>query len=153
MRKSTIVILTGLALVVMVVIVAIVTREKIPDPSNFLEGEVVWVGGNLTNLEANPEFSGLLSYSNETVRFGDPSLVFGVQTTDGVYTIQLDPTDRGGSSGPQTVHNLASVLRVGIKVRFPTELYGRESPNRAPMGFSKSKIGMLDPDDVELLIE
>ena len=121
-------------------------------PSGFLEGEVVFVSSNLTSLEASPEFNGLVSYSNETVRFGK-GFVFGVQTSDGIYIIQLDPTDKGGSRGPQTVYSLAAVIKVGTKVKFPTELHGRCNPNRSPMGFSKSKVGMLDPDDIELLIE
>ena len=128
------------------------TPEEIPGPSGFLEGEVIWVGGNLTRLEINPESDGFVSYSNETVRFGDPVFIFGVQTSDGVYTIQLDPTDKGGTEGPQTVHNLAEVIEVGTRIRFPTELYGRRNPIGDALGFSKSKIGMLDPDDIEVLI-
>jgi len=132
-------------------LVLVACGEKTPDPSSYLNGEVIWITGNLTNLEANSESNGLVSYSNETVRFGDPSLVFRVHTINGIYTIQIDPTDRGGSEGPQTVHSLAAALTVGTKIRFPTELHGRHNPRNDPIGFSKSKIGMLDPDDIELL--
>lgn len=126
---------------------------SVPDPSGFLHGEVVWIDGNLSSLEENPEVSGLFSYSNETVRLGNPRFVFGVQTEEGIYTIQLDPTDRGSTPGPQTLQNLAATIKVGTMIRFPTELHGRRAPapDNSPMGFSSSRIGMLDPDDIELL--
>ncbi len=120
------------------------------DPSNFVEGEIVGISSNLSNIEGNAEWIGLVSYSNETVKFGN-GLVIRVKTDDGTYVIQVDPTDWGGSHGPQTIINLAGALEIGSRVRFPTELHGRTNMAKLPLGFSKSKIGMLDPDDIELL--
>ena len=127
--------------------------SKTPEPSGFVEGEITRVGGNLVSVVKNPEWDGIVSYSNETLKFGDPSYTIHVKTSQGEYSIQVDPTDKGGSPGPQTIYNLAETLEPGMRVRFPTELYGRQNPERQPMGFSKSRIGMLDPDDIEVLRE
>ena len=124
-----------------------------PEPSGFVEGEITRVGGNLVSVVQSLEWDGLLSYSNETLRFGEPSYIIHVNTSQGEYSIQVDPTDNGGSIGPQTIYNLAGTLEQGMRIRFPTELYGRENCDGNPMGFSKSRIGMLDPDDIEILRE
>ena len=148
MKKGYIILILFLVFMIIVLIGVYVRKAA---PRAFLKGEVVWVSSNLINVEKNPEYQGLFSYSNETIKFGDPHFVFGVQTANGIYTIQLDPTDRGGSSGPQTIYNLATVIKQGIRVKFPTELYGRSNSEKQPMGFSKSQVGMLDPDEIEIL--
>jgi len=129
------------------------SEEPTPEPSGFVEGEITRVGGNLVSVVKNPVWNGLVSYSNETLKFGNPSYTMHVKTPQGEYSIQVDPTDLGGSLGPQTIYNLAETLEPGMRVRFPTELYGRGNPKGQPMGFSKGRIGMLDPDDIEVLRE
>ena len=126
---------------------------KTPPPSNFIEGTVTEISGSLVNVVTAPEFDGAVSYSNQTTKFGDPTFVFSVETAEGLYHIQIDPTDSGGSPGPQTIYNIAATIKVGSMVRFPTEVYGRtnSAQPKQPMGFSKSKIGILDPDDIEIL--
>jgi hypothetical protein len=140
-------------LLILFLFIGSMLANKTPPPSNFVEGEVVKVKGSLVNIVTAPEFNGFVSHSNQTTKFGDPTFVFSVKTPKGVYVIQIDPTDTGGSPGPQTIYNLAAVVKEGKKIRFPTEVHGRKNaePKNQPMGFSKSKIGMLDPDDIEIL--
>jgi hypothetical protein len=42
------------------------------------------------------------------------------------------------------------VTTIGTKIKFPTKCFGMNE-NRQAAGFSVSKIGMLDPDDIEVL--
>ena len=106
-------------------------------PSGFVEGEITKIGGNLVSRVGDPE--------------SNPIYTLHVATLQGEYLIQIDPTDKGGSPGPQTIYNLAERLEQGMRIKFPTELHGKMNPDRNPMGFSKSRIGMLDPDDIEVL--
>lgn len=123
------------------------------NPRNFVEGEIVVISSNMSNIERNAARNGLVSYSNETVKFGN-GLVIRVETDDSTYVIQVDPTDMGGSNGPQTIISLAGALEIGSRVRFPTEFsrtFRHIMYSTQKVGFSKSKIGILDPDDIELL--
>jgi hypothetical protein len=118
-------------------------------PGNYQEGKVIGEYGTLVKgLEKNPEFDGLLSYSNETVRVGEPIYGIRVETQNGIYTIDFD--DKAGSPGPRTVNNLAAAIEEGITVRFPTTNVPHNI-GQSPTGFSSDRLGTLDPDDIELV--
>jgi len=113
---------------------------------NYIQGEVIERYGNITGLV---ESSGAL-FGNESVKVGNPNYVMRVKTKQGVYTIEVDALDTSGSSGPQTIYSVAGATKVGTNIRFPTKCYGRNEKNQQA-GFSSSKVGMLDPDDIEIL--
>ena len=114
-------------------------------PENFIEGEVLETYGTLSRLE---ESSGAL-FGNESVKLGNPSYGMIVKTTQGVYNIQLDAFDDGGTPGPHTIYNMAGAIKKGTKIRFPTKAYGTNTANQ-PMGFSNDRVGVLDPDEVQI---
>ncbi len=123
--------------------------EPRPLPSNYIEGEVIKEFGNLTRgLEKNPKYNGIVSYSNETVKLGEKTYGVIVKTNNGNYTIQFD--DQSGSPGPKTNVNLEATIETGTRIRFPTEnLPVGRIGNK--VGFSKDRIGYMDPDDIEIL--
>ena len=139
------------AIVVVIVGIFFSVCSKQQPPSDHIEGEVIIPAGDFGNIQANAEFDGLVSYSNETLKINTSDVVFTVKTELGKYTIQLDPTGEGGSSGPQTVKNMKFALRKGVKIKFPTNYHGKKNPDNRPMGFSKSKIGIVDPGDIDVL--
>ena len=67
---------------------------------------------------------------------------------------KIDIEDIVGSSGGKTAYNLAAAIEKGTKIRFPTKFTGsrrrNSKGNRA--GFCQ-RIGILDPDDIEILSE
>jgi len=120
-------------------------------PSDYLEGEIISIGGDYEKIQPKAERNGLIGFSNETVKINTNDVVFSVKTKLGDYIIQLDPTDGGGSPGPQTVSNVKFALKRGTKIKFPTNYHKRKNRQNNPMGFSKSRVGMVDPDDIEIL--
>jgi len=119
-------------------------------PENYIQGEVIERYGNITGLvESSGALFGAL-FGNESVKVGNPNYVMRVKTEQGVYTIEVDALDTSGSSGPQTIYSVAGATKVGTNIRFPTKCYGRNEKNQQA-GFSSSKVGMLDPDDIEIL--
>ena len=117
-------------------------------PSDFLEGEIISTGGDFSNIQPNAEFNGLMSYSNETIKINTGNVVFTVKTELGNYTIQLAKTN---NAGPQTVENMKFVLKKGVKIKFPTKYHMLKRSVRGKMGFSKSKIGIVYTNDIEIL--
>jgi hypothetical protein len=115
-------------------------------PENYIQGEVIERYGNITGLV---ESSGVL-FGNESVKVGKPNYVMRVKTEQGVYTLEVDALDTCGSFGPQTIYNVAGATKVGTKIRFPTKVYN-SNLNNQQAGFSSSKVGKLDPDDIEIL--
>jgi hypothetical protein len=117
-------------------------------PESYIEGEVIERVGDVIGLTKS-EVNGLFVYG-ETVKLGNPTYVMKVKTNQGIYTIQVDALDTCGSHGPQTIYSIAVATKTGTKIRFPTKCYGTNENNQ-PAGFSSSKVGMLDPDDIEIL--
>jgi len=115
-------------------------------PKNYVEGEVIERYGTVSGLI---ESSGAL-FGNESVKAGDPSYVIRVKTQNGVYTIEVDALDTSGSSGPQTIYSVAAATKIGTKIKFPTKAYGKNWKNQHA-GFSSGNVGMLDPDDIEII--
>jgi len=108
-------------------------------PENFVEGKVVSEYGNVARIV---ESSGAL-FGNESVKLGNPAYGLKVETPQGIYTIEVAVDDMSGSSGPHTAYNLAAAIEEGTKVRFPLQYGGRNL-------FSADRLGIVDPDDIEI---
>ncbi len=117
-----------------------------PKPKDYIEGTVVKEYGNVARIV---ESSGAL-FGNESVKLGNPNYGLIVETSRGKYTIDVDVSDKSGSSGPKTAYNLAARIEEGTKIRFPTTFDGRSRTNK-PIGFTDDKVGYLDPDDIQIL--
>jgi len=139
-------------LILLVVAVFLLLMGACSKPTNYIEGEIIEIGGSYGNIVPSHEYDGLVSHSNETIKFSDDNVVFTVKTKKGNYYVQIDPSDRGGSAGVQTVENLKYVLKKGMMVRFPTKYKGVGIvQSNKHLGFSKSRVGVVDPDDIEIL--
>ena len=115
-------------------------------PESYVEGEVIERYGTLVGLV---ESSGAF-FGNESIKIGGPLYIMKVKTQYKVYTIQIDALDNSGSLGPQTIYNVAMATKIGTKIMFPTKAYGKNK-NKEPAGFSSGNIGMLDPDDIQII--
>ncbi|MBI2631522.1 hypothetical protein HYW75_00785 [Candidatus Pacearchaeota archaeon] len=115
-------------------------------PKNYVEGEVVERYGTLSGLVESSD----ALFGNESVKIEQPSYLMRVNTKNGEYIIQVDALDDSGSSGPQTIHNIAAATKIGTKIKFPTKAYGTNRKLQ-PAGFSSGNVGMLDPDDIQIL--
>lgn len=111
-------------------------------PGNFVEGEVTSEYGNVARIV---ESSGAV-FGNESVRLGNPHYGLHVETSQGNYTIEVEVGDRSGSEGMHTVYNLAATIEEGTRIRFPLE-YGIHDL------FSADNLGIVDPDDIQILRE
>ena len=121
-----------------------------PAPSEYVEGEVTKIYGTLPNIvkSQNHIYALFGGGKVDTVKFGDLTYGIQVNTPKGVYTIDLN--DYAGSEGPKTLLNVSQVIKQGTRVRFPT----KDVPqvlNGTPTGFSAERLGVLDPDDLEIL--
>jgi len=56
----------------------------------------------------------------------------------------MQMNDLIGSSGPKNIHNLAAAIGEGDEVKFPLTYRGKDL-------FSADKVGIVDPDDIEIL--
>lgn len=117
-----------------------------PKPENFVEGTVLKEYGNVARVV---DSTGAL-FGNDSVKLGNPHYGLLVKTSEGNYTIEVDVTDRSGSSGQKTAYNLAMAIEEGTNIRFPTSFDG-DSNTENPIGFTKDRIGFIDPDDIEIL--
>jgi hypothetical protein len=64
-----------------------------------------------------------------------------------VYTI--DFSDSARSQRLKTLQNIAAAIEEGTKVRFPTENVNPRC--RQPAFFSADRLGVLNPNDIEIL--
>lgn len=110
-------------------------------PGDHIVGRVINESGSLAKLV------GLGSkYSDEVKISEKETYLLIVDTEDGLYTIDVDVDDRSGSSGPHTAANLAAIIEKGSKIKFARKYSGESL-------FSNDKLGIVDPDDIEILGE
>jgi len=108
-------------------------------PEDYVEGKVIQEYGNIAGIV---ESNGAL-FGNESVKLAN-NYGLKVETSQGIYTIDVD--DESGSSGPHTAYNLAAAIEAGTKIRFLLKYNGKDS-------FSADKLGIVDPDDIQILRE
>lgn len=111
-------------------------------PSDFVEGEVIQEYGNIAKMVD----SGTPSFDKESLDLKNPFYGLKVKTDHGVYTIEVDADDSGGSSGSHTAYNLAAAIEKGTRIKFATKYDGRKL-------FAADRIGSVDPDDIIILDE
>ncbi len=117
-------------------------------PTNFVTGEIIDVELSYADVESGRE---TVDSCDSTAMVNSGDFAFSVETREGVFYVHLDPTDNGGSSGPHTVANMKLALKRGVMIRFPIDYHGNVNSDNQPMGFSKSNVGMVDPDDIEII--
>lgn len=122
---------------------------------DFVTGKVVEVFGNLPEL-VNSQISfqhnhvGLISSDEasaqgQTVQITEPVYILHVQTPAGLlYVVQVEGGQR------QTIHGLASVIKVGSLVQFPTKFYYGDGYEPREY-FSQNRMGKLNGDELKLL--
>ncbi len=118
-----------------------IERTLFREPSSYINGKVIKEYGNIEQaIDENTQY--------EKVNYG-----IIVKTVDGNYTININSEDRAEDGGPQDIYSVAATIQVGTRIRFPRQPGSVINRTRADTssGFSSSKIGMLDPDAIQIL--
>jgi hypothetical protein len=124
----------------------------------FLDGKVVKVAGTLPGLvRSTISVSGEgISGGGETVAIGNPTYILHVQTSEGLYVVQVVDGDflRGHLGGTQTIWALSTIIKVGTEVIFPTGFhycqYDYNDSWKDVNLFSPSRIGMVEANQIEV---
>ncbi|MFH1174980.1 MAG: hypothetical protein V1725_07650 [archaeon] len=104
--------------------------------TTYLQGKVVKEAGSVASVV---ESSGAL-FGNESVKFSNPTYLLQVQTSQGLYTIDV----QNGCFG-KTIEGLALAIEEGDSIRFPITI----EPNT--QYFSGDRIGKLKADLITVL--
>jgi len=117
--------------------------ENAPEEGrDFLSGTVTKIYGNLPGLEASTiSVTGKhVSGGGETIKIGEPIYGLQVQTTKGLYVLQL---------AGNHVYALASLINVGTEVKFPRKFHWARCTDEVDL-FGANNInfgsGVLQPD-------
>ena len=123
-------IVTGLFVLSIIGILIFVNRQH-ESKREYIEGTIIKEYGNIGSIV---ESSGAL-FGNESIKFSKPYYCITVDTQQGEYIIELN--DYAGSKGGKTVENMSIAIKEGTRIRVTT--------------FSKDRILVVDPDDIEIL--
>jgi hypothetical protein len=143
---------------------------------NPVTGKVVKIDGTLPGLVRStisihgevdsgfftPGYS--VSGGGQSVAIGNPTYILHVQTSEGLYVVQIVNamgsdfvgSSRPYSAGPQTIYGLASAIKIGTEVGFPTGYHNcRANYDGTDSGdvsfFSTSRIGAVEPNQLEVI--
>jgi len=111
-------------------------------PRDFVEGKVIEEYGNISKIvdSKNPFLN------PEDLDLKNPVYGLKVETDQGLYIIEVDVTDKSGSTGGHTAYNLAAAIEKGTKIKFAT-VYNDQKR------FKSDRIGLVDPDDIIIILE
>ena len=137
-----------LASILLVSILGLFGCKKSSDeiPRRYVEGYVVEESGTFVGLAERSD------YAFENREKKNEYYCIDVLTDEGRYVIQIDMTDKCGSSGPVTPYNLELAIKKGTRIRFLKKIYEIGSKGEAS-GFvgETDRMGILGPDDIQII--
>ncbi|MCX6711011.1 MAG: hypothetical protein NTZ02_02880 [Candidatus Woesearchaeota archaeon] len=109
-------------------------------PSQYLEGTVIAEYGDINPIsETNSKDKSAADPQSQRDAY-----VIKVQTSEGMYTIQINERTNLGYLNNHTSENLAAAIETGTKIKFALNIESMEL-------FDKDNIGTVPPEKIEIL--